>query len=130
VVVDARGKVLGAPFGVSAVRVRVGDRVASLFVGRDQIISGFAQVVFEDPDCSGQPFLSAPAGTLLDAVGVSPSNLLLGIGGPSETRIVRSRLAFGAPPTCVTNPDTPLVVFPSEVLLDLRLFTPPFRFRP
>jgi hypothetical protein len=132
VVVDAHGRVVGAVFGVEGVKVRVGDRVAQLRIGRDQFLRGESNVVFESTDCSGPPLLapSVPPGpaAILAEVGVGPPRVLLAPGGPSQTRTVRSQwFADRAPPDCATLPAAAILAFPGEALMDLGVFTPPFR---
>ena len=131
VVVDAQGRVVGAAFGFG-VRVQVDGRPAQLEVGQGQFLGGAASTVFESDDCSGPAFLrlstATATGGLQAQVAVGPPSLLLGPGGPPETRTIRSAWApRAAPPVCIGQSDATVEVVPAEALMDLGLFTPPFR---
>ena len=131
VVVDANGQVVGGAFGLG-VRVQVGDRAAVLQVGPSQFMGGLADVLFESSDCQGPAFLQPSVlpgvATLLEDVGVGPRNLLLAPGGAVETRTIRSAwVSVASPPACFSTSAVDVEVVPAVMLMDLSIFTPPFR---
>ena len=131
VVVDAGGRLVGVVFGLYGVRVQAGDRPAVLSIGQGQFTGGFSQAVFESPDCSGpallRPLRPPEPTMMLEQVGVGPPTVLLAPAGPLGIRTVRSRWnAALASPLCEAVVQE-TAVYPAAVLMDLSVFTPPFR---
>ena len=130
VAVDASGQVIGAVAALG-VQVKVGDRVAIVTIARDQFTGGGGSAVFESVDCSGTAFLLPSVSTplpMLERVAVGPLSVLLAPAGPLESRTIRSRWIPGEVPAfCQPLPATASDVQPTERLLDLGVFTPPFR---
>ena len=138
VVVDSKGKTVGAVFGGSRARVtvllEVEQHLAAVEVARDRFYPG--NLCFESENCLGTPWLCAgfspvydPPGLLSPAV-IRPPGQTLYVPAPGtqlERRTIRSSLK--PDDVCETNEFTGYML-PLHPLLDLNtVFTPPFSLK-
>jgi hypothetical protein len=137
-VVDARGVLVGLQVGARGVGSlawrREGGLDVLLDVSRDRIVRGSTDVGFEAEDCQGAPWILSEvtpgASAFFTESGIGPGSVLLVADGSAETRTIASRAAPpGDSPACQALTPVPTVVRPAVPLLDLSVFTPPFRVR-
>jgi hypothetical protein len=129
VVVDHAGKKLGAVIGVS----QLGNvaTVAFLFRGKPLPIlvarSSFQQntLLFVTSDCTGQPFQDASSSPFLMTTVSGPNSTLFVENGPSQSITAQSGLD---PVNGCFQTSFPLSdAVPMTRVIDLNVFTPPFR---
>ena len=134
VVVDSQDRVVGRVEGNFGryVGIRIKGQMVTVSVRPDRI-RAFTTVGFESNDCQGTPFLipSVAPGTPLfhGEAGIGPGHLLQGVAGPVETRTIGSLYDPDETPPCQPGSAGAQEVYPTVELLDLAIFTPPFRLR-